>query len=98
MALGLDITESKLKEAQVKGQLDAINKVTGLLEMKLDGTIIRVNDIYCELYGYEPKELIGRHHRIFVDEEFNLAWKEVSNFILHGLKYFKNNLKKRIKN
>lgn len=36
--------------------------------------------------------------KVFVDEEFNLAWKEVSNFILYGLKYFNNNLKKRIKN
>lgn len=68
--LAFDITESKLQEAEIRGQLEAINKSNAVLEMRLDGSIISANDIFCELMQYNYEELVGRHHRMFVEEKF----------------------------
>ncbi len=69
MSLWFDITEAKLHEAEIKGQLEAINRTNLLIEFDPDGTIINANDIFCELYGYNQQEIIGRHHRMFVRPE-----------------------------
>lgn len=70
LELALDITETKLQQAELAGQLNAINKTNALVEYKLDGTILTANSIFCELLNYEQNDVVGRHHRILVDNEY----------------------------
>ncbi|MBX2811949.1 MAG: PAS domain-containing methyl-accepting chemotaxis protein [Myxococcales bacterium] len=65
-----DVTEQRQKEADSKGQLEAIDRSLAVIEFDLDGTIQRANSNYCRVVGYSEKEIVGRHHSIFVDAEY----------------------------
>jgi methyl-accepting chemotaxis protein len=62
-----DITEVKLRNAEYRGQIDAINRVQGVIEFNLDGTVITANSLFLDLLGYKLEEIRGQHHRMFVD-------------------------------
>ena len=63
-----DITEQKLLNADYSGQIDAIGKSQAVIEFELDGTIIKANDLFCQTMGYDLDEIVGQHHRMFMDE------------------------------
>ncbi len=74
--VAVDVTERHLEaqriteeRARFLGKLDAIDRNMGVLETTLDGTLLRVNDIYLRTMGFSAAEVEGRHHRIFVDAE-----------------------------
>lgn len=50
-----------------KAVLEAMSKSQAIIEFKLDGTIITANENFCSALGYPLAEIIGKHHRIFVD-------------------------------
>ncbi|SIR40415.1 methyl-accepting chemotaxis sensory transducer with Pas/Pac sensor [Rhizobium sp. RU35A] len=50
-----------------KAILGALDKSQAIIEFKLDGTIITANNNFCRALGYELSEIVGKHHRIFVD-------------------------------
>ena len=62
-----DVTEQKLKTADLAGQISAIGKSQAVIEFKMDGTIIDANENFLSTMGYSLNEIQGRHHRIFVD-------------------------------
>ncbi|OED34759.1 hypothetical protein AB833_31900 [Chromatiales bacterium (ex Bugula neritina AB1)] len=66
-----DITERKIRDADVSGQLDAIYKSQAVIEFKLDGTILKANDNFLQTVGYQLSEIQGKHHRIFVESEYS---------------------------
>lgn len=67
--LAIDITDQKLRNADYKGQIEAIHKSQAVIEFELDGTIITANDIFLNVMGYTLTEVQGRHHGMFVDPE-----------------------------
>ena len=79
-----DITKSKLAEADNAGQLDAINKIQGVIEFDLSGKITKVNDNFATVTGYSEKEIIGNHHSMFVDSaykashEYKAFWEKLA--------------------
>ena len=63
-------TDVTLEQQRVFGYKDiygALSRSTALLEMSLDGNIISANEIFLELMGYGALDVLGRHHRMFVD-------------------------------
>ncbi len=62
-----DITPEKLRNADFKGQIQAIQKSHAVIEFEMDGTIIHANDLFLAAMGYSLDEVKGRHHRMFVD-------------------------------
>ena len=62
-----DITADKLKAADVSGQLDAINKSQAVIEFNLDGTIIKANQNFLDVTGYDLSAIQGKHHSMFVE-------------------------------
>jgi methyl-accepting chemotaxis protein len=65
-----DITEQKTRNADYEGQVDAIRKSQAVIEFNLDGTIITANDNFLNAMGYTLDEVQGRHHRMFVEDEY----------------------------
>ena len=59
-----DVTEQRSN----KGKLDSLERTQGLIEFNLDGTIIDANENFLNVMGYRLDEIVGRHHRIFVNE------------------------------
>ncbi|WP_377292934.1 methyl-accepting chemotaxis protein [Rhizobium sp. SG2393] len=47
--------------------LEAIGRSQAVIEFKIDGTIINANANFCKTLGYELAEILGKHHRIFVE-------------------------------
>mgnify|MGYP000518900646 FL=1 len=68
-----DITEQVLLNADFSGQLKAINKAQAVIEFNLDGTIRGANENFLRTTGYELDEIIGKHHSIFVDENYRIS-------------------------
>jgi methyl-accepting chemotaxis protein len=64
-----DVTERKLRDADVQGQVDAIGKAQAVIHFKLDGTIITANENFLRTLGYGLDEIQGKHHSMFVDEK-----------------------------
>ena len=65
-----DITESKNRNADYRGQLKAIGKSQAVIEFNLDGTILTANDNFLNTLDYQLSEVEGQHHRMFVDESY----------------------------
>jgi methyl-accepting chemotaxis protein len=55
--------------ADTTATLEALSKSQAIIEFKPDGTIISANENFCKTLGYEMSEIVGKHHRIFVDNE-----------------------------
>ncbi len=65
-----DVTATKMQNADVRGQLDAVNKSQAVIEFNLDGTIIAANDNFLGAVGYRLDEIKGKHHGMFVEEGY----------------------------
>ncbi|MFX6288955.1 PAS domain-containing protein, partial [Acinetobacter baumannii] len=60
----------KLQSADHAGQIDAISKSQAVIEFALDGTILAANQNFLDTMGYRAADVIGRHHRMFVDPAY----------------------------
>ncbi|WP_420564429.1 methyl-accepting chemotaxis protein [Thalassobaculum sp.] len=65
-----DVTARKLKDADVAGQLAAIGKSQAVIEFDMDGTILHANDLFLGAMGYRLDEIVGKHHRLFVEDGY----------------------------
>ena len=66
----LDITESKLRNAEFEGTVAAIGRGLAMAEFDLQGHVLNANQNYLELMGYSLEEIRGQHHRIFCEQAF----------------------------
>lgn len=62
-----DVTAQRMRAADMEGRLAAIDKAQAIISFTLDGHILEANDNFLATMGYEREELIGQHHRIFVE-------------------------------
>jgi methyl-accepting chemotaxis protein len=73
-----DVTAEKLKNADLAGQIAAIDKAQAVIEFNMDGTIITANANFLGALGYTLAEIKGKHHSMFVDpsERDGAAYRE----------------------
>ena len=63
-----------LSKEELLSRLEAINRSNAIIYFDLDGFILGVNAIFLKAMGYgvdEHKQLIGKHHSIFVTYEYS---------------------------
>jgi methyl-accepting chemotaxis protein len=65
-----DITETKLKNAEFEGKINAVSKAQAVIEFSLDGIILNANDNFLKAVGYTLEEVQGKHHRMFCDADY----------------------------
>ncbi|KQS72580.1 chemotaxis protein [Rhizobium sp. Leaf371] len=46
--------------------MQALNQSQAIIEFDLTGKILRANANFCRAMGYDSKEIVGRHHSMFV--------------------------------
>ena len=79
-----DITESKLRNAEYQGKVDAISRSQAVIEFDLGGNILHANQNFLETLGYTLAEVQGKHHRIFCDlaytktSEYKTFWEDLA--------------------
>ena len=64
-ALGFSEAELRVMICKIK----AINQVQAVIEFEPDGTIITANPVFLSVMGYALPDVVGRHHRIFVEPD-----------------------------
>ncbi len=69
-------TNGKVSEEALNSQINASFKEAvelnyAVIEFEPDGTIIRANDIFLKVLGYNRGEVLAKHHRIFCDKNFS---------------------------
>ncbi|MDM9628086.1 PAS domain-containing methyl-accepting chemotaxis protein [Rhizobium sp. S152] len=47
--------------------LDALNKSQAIIEFDLTGKILTANENFCKAVGYDLREIVEQHHRMFVE-------------------------------
>lgn len=78
-----DITEAKLRAAEFKGKVTAIDRAQAVIEFAVDGTVLAANKNFLKTMGYDLDEVVGRHHRIFCDattaasQEYQQFWERL---------------------
>ncbi|WP_407522242.1 PAS domain-containing protein [Methylobacterium oryzisoli] len=65
--LASDITGAQREEAADRVQIAAINASQAVIHFSLDGTILDANPLFLTVTGYARGEVVGRHHRMFLD-------------------------------
>lgn len=70
----------KLNKTNTEGPvIEALYGTQAVIEFTTDGTITKANSLFEQAMGYEERDIIGKHHRMFVlPEEANSA--EYRNF------------------
>jgi PAS domain S-box-containing protein len=71
MSIRQDVTDLKKKELEIRNRMNAINKSNAVIEFDSQGNIMYANDLFIKTMGYSSQdEIIGKHHRIFIDDEY----------------------------
>lgn len=51
-------------------KIDALDKSLAMIEFDVKGTILAANANFCKALGYEAREIVGKHHSLFVEPEY----------------------------
>ena len=51
-----------------RNRMDAINQSSAVVRLSVNGTLLEVNDIFCNIIGISRDELVGKHHRAVVPD------------------------------
>lgn len=69
--VGNVIELAEVTEVRVhSGMIEAFDRSQALIEFTLDGVIEKVNNNFLKAVGYREDEVIGQHHRMFVEREY----------------------------
>jgi PAS domain S-box-containing protein len=86
-----------LSKEELLSRLEAINRSNAIIYFDLDGIILGVNSIFLTAMGYgEPDEIIGKHHSIFVCENYarSLEYEKFWDILRSG-KFYKGEFERR---
>ncbi len=50
--------------------LDALNRSLAVIEFEPNGKILQANENFCQAMDYSALEIVGQHHRLFVDPHY----------------------------
>lgn len=65
----VDVTERRMRAMNDQAKLEALERTHAVIEFALDGTVRSANDVFLETMGYALHEVVGRHHRMFVEPD-----------------------------
>ena len=68
-----DVTEQmeiKAQNDELLSQMVALNRSQAVISFNPDGTIIEANDNFLTAMEYKLDEIVGQHHRMFVDKDY----------------------------
>ncbi len=68
--LASDITALKQREIEEFHKLESINRTQAIIEFEPNGTVLKANQNFCDALGYTLDEIVGEHHRMFVEDHY----------------------------
>ncbi len=91
----LDVTETKLRNAEFESTVTAIRRALVVIEFDLQGNILNANQNFLDLMGYQPEEILGQHHRLFCEQtyvespDYAALWKRLGRGELDAGEYLR---------
>jgi methyl-accepting chemotaxis protein len=85
--------ESNCDALELRGKIEAIDKVQAVIEFELDGTIITANENFLKTVGYRLDEIKGQHHGMFVETayrasaEYKQFWRDLGEGKFQSAEY-----------
>jgi methyl-accepting chemotaxis protein len=82
-ALASDALSETYSAEEAIAFCNALSKSLAIIEFTLDGIVINANDNFLGLMGYQLDEIVGKHHRMFVDRsevdapDYQQFWKRL---------------------
>ncbi|MGZ3865545.1 MAG: methyl-accepting chemotaxis protein [Bacteroidia bacterium] len=76
--------------AEMKGVITAIDNSYAYIEFNTDGNVIKANDNFLKTMKYSSDEIMGKHHRVFVDRsitssaDYSNFWADLRNGKVHS--------------
>lgn len=55
---------------EAEAKLAAIHRSQAVIEFDLEGVVLTANENFLKVLGYRLDEIVGKHHRTFVDPEY----------------------------
>jgi len=92
-----DITEMETERQNMKGLFGAIDRTFAYVEFDTKGHVTKANPIFLQALGYNQEEIVGKHHRMFVEPAYGNSrdyvqfWDDLAGGKSH------NNVFKRLK-
>jgi len=68
--IATDITESKVEAINRERQLEESYRNQAVIEFDERGICLNANDNFCSALGYDLSEIKGKHHSMFVEEDY----------------------------
>ena len=62
-----DVSAARRQALEDDAKIAAISRSQGVVEFDLAGLVLDANENFLRLFGYEDAEVVGKHHRTFVD-------------------------------
>lgn len=75
---------------ECRAKLDAVSRSQAVIEFNMDGSIVTANENFLNALGYSLDEIVGQHHRIFVDRaeressEYRMFWESMRTGKFHS--------------
>ena len=74
-----DISTQKAVELVAEGFQTAVGRQFALIEFDASGTILTANDNFLGIMGYSLRDIVGKHHSMFVSDTMRIS-NEYSSF------------------
>ena len=80
-----DITVAEIERQNARGILNAIDATFAYAEFDLGGHVLKANQNFLQVMGYQSNEIAGKHHRTFVDSALSGApaytqfWRDLND-------------------
>ena len=76
----------KAKEQQLSNYTNAIDTSNASIEFDIEGNILNANKNFLQIMGYNEIDLVGKHHRIFVDNDYaeSKQYQRFWNYLKNG--------------
>jgi methyl-accepting chemotaxis protein len=82
--IATDVTKQNMLNTENAAKLKAIDVTQATIEFNPDGTVITANDNFTSTLGFDLREIVGKHHRTFVDpalagtQEYRNFWERLN--------------------
>jgi methyl-accepting chemotaxis protein len=70
MKIATDVTQEKNDAMAQYAIINALHRSQAIIEFTPQGNIITANDNFTNAVGYSLESIVGKHHRIFCDDQF----------------------------
>jgi methyl-accepting chemotaxis protein len=80
IGIRFDVTKETYEKQAAIGIVNALDASYAYIEFDTKGLILTANDIFLKLMGYSLQEIVGKHHRIFVNQSVANTVEYIKNW------------------